>query len=143
MYTIKIPKQVHFVKCNNKHILGSGSAVFCFYDKEQAAKIVKHLDNTPNCDVWNSPVNPTRFLLYPNKDMRSRKNYNIVTENSEDFINKMVSNNVGIRFVDNVLQHDVTSYSLSSFCGIEGSQSQEDSIAHLRNVFDIDGNDLN
>lgn len=136
MYKIKIPKQLHYVKCNNNHILGSGSAVFCFYDKEQATKIVKHLDNMPNCDVWNSPVNPTRFLLYPNKDMKSRKNYNLATESSEEFINKMVSNNVGIRIVDNILQFDNNSYSLSSFCGIEGSQSQEDSIIHLGNIFD-------
>lgn len=139
MITLKVPKYIHVVKCN-KQMFGSGSSAFCFYDKRQAESITKHLERTPSMTLWNTPVNPSKFLLHPNKLGTTSRNleYSIVTLESETFFKEMLSNNVSIRLVDNVVQIDDYTCSLSSFCGIDAQQSPEEAKNYLGTIFNID-----
>jgi len=140
MITIKVPKYVHVVKCD-KQLFGSGSSAFCFYDKRQAESITKHLERTPSMTLWNTPVNPTKFLLHPNKiekHVPRNRDFTIVTMESEYFFKDMLTKNISIRLVDNVIQIDDYTCSLSSFCGIDAQQSEEDTKAYLGTIFNID-----
>jgi len=141
MLTLKVPKFVHVVKCNNKQMFGSGSSAFCFYDKHQAETVTKHLERSQNMTIWNTDLNPTKFLLHPNKTAIGtprHRDYKIVTMESEPFFKDMLTHNVSIRLIDNVIQIDDNTCSLSSFCGIDAQPSQDETREYLSNIFNID-----
>ena len=139
--TLKLPKTVHVVKCNKKQIFGTGSSAFCFYDRNQAETVVKHLEKTQNMTIWNTPVNPTKFLLHPNKSALGSpriQDCHIVSLESNEFFEDMLSRNMSVRIVDNVLQVDPNTCSLSSFCGIDAKQSDEDTRKYLGYLINSD-----
>ena len=143
MITLKVPKMIHIVKCD-KQMFGSGSAAFCFYDKRQAETVTRHLDRTQNMTIWNTPVNPSKFLLHPSKSTNKSRNhtYSIVTMESELFFKDMLSHNISVRLIDNVIQIDDHTCSLSSFCGIDSQQSEEDAKSYLSTIFNLDDTDF-
>lgn len=121
MITFKVPKYVHIVK-SDKQTLGNGVAAFCFFDKKQAESVKNHLLNSPNMTVWNTSVNPTKFILQKDAKTKPRKhNYSIDTVESESFFKEMLNHNISIRLIDNVVELDKTC-TLSSFCGIDAPQ---------------------
>lgn len=120
MFKIKLPKQVHIIK-TEKEVLGIHSSAFCFYNKSHAMKIINHIDTTKNLTIWNTPINPTVFLLQPGdkKIKAPRKDYKLHTFDTEEFFDSMLQQNISIRIIDNVIQIDTSTYSMSSFCGLD------------------------
>lgn len=128
MISLKVPKNVYVVK-SKQETFGNGKAAFCFYDKNQAENVRKYLSNSPNMFVWINPVNPTKFVLKPNKSLEiyppRRNDYRIEIMESEKFFNIMLSHNISVRIIDNVSDIDDYSCSLSSFCGIDAKDETD------------------
>lgn len=127
MISLKVPKNVFVIK-SKQETFGNGKAAFCFYDKNQAENVARTLSNSPNMFVWTNPLNPTKFVLKPNKlvEMSPRRNdFVIETLESEEFFNSMLSHNISVRIVDNVSEIDNLSCTLSSFCGIDAKDNSD------------------
>lgn len=127
MISLKVPKIVYVIK-SKQETFGNGRAAFCFYDKNQAENVARTLSRSPNMFVWENPVNPTKFVLKPNKlvEMAPRRHdFTIETLESESFFNNMLSHNISVRIIDNVTDIDEKSCSLSSFCGIDAKDNSD------------------
>jgi len=137
MINLKVPKNVFVVK-SDKKMFGVHSSTFCFYDRQHASIVVRQLERN-NMIVWNTPVNPTKFLLHPAAQPIARlpvDNYTIQTYESEPFFKEMLDQNISIRIIDNVTQVDSKTCSLSSFIGIDPQPTSDQIKTYLGNIYD-------
>ena len=160
---MKLPKHVHVIKCNTQ-MLGIRSSVFCFYDKAHASSVARHIERTQNMTVWDTSINPTKFLLYSGgrsvvlsndcsggddggeKDgllrttRRAGSNAPAVhacvdTYESVRLIEDLLEKNVSMRMIDNVHMESSSTCTLSSFCGIEASPTTDQMRTSLEQIY--------